>query len=386
MKHPGTVIIRTNQERETFRLFLHSLWSTLLDGSRVIFIDDGSRYSVRDLVVESRPSRLDGCHVSVFEQETPQGCGACVNLGLKHLEGEVLFIIDTDVILLESWQKRFSALLAGDDRLGAVGGVLQYPQTGGVQHCGIAFSDDIGRHLFLNSRPEWVGCNRIEVQVVVFAFCALSKKAIDAVGPIDENFFNAYEDFDYCLRIRDAGYKILVDPETQAYHWELSNGPHRSVNRKRNLGRFWRLWGDRIEPDLWRFSERRLVETLRSSASDGGDPLALVDLCEERPEARRFREVLEGCSEVRLSGDKDLSHRVGSRQEIWLPQVLGVDGHRWPDRLLFFVDNFVRLQGNRYWSEMRKSVRSDDLIADLYGNVVALEHLDRGAWPGIKIR
>ena len=121
-------------------------------------------------------------------------------------------------------------------------------------------------------------------------------------------------------------------------------------------------------------------------AGDSDTALRVIDLCEERPEARRFQRTLARVSSARVLDYYDLSYRVGHQQEIWLPQTLGVDGHRTADRYLFLVDNFIRLLGNRYWIELRSTYRDDDLVADLYGNVVRTVELFESAWPGSKVR
>jgi hypothetical protein len=177
-----------------------------------------------------------------------------------------------------------------------------------------------------------------------------------------------------------------MDTAVKSYHWELSDGPHRSVNRKRNLGRFWRLWGNYIEEDIWFFVEAALRDALAGTSDVTINELKVIDLCEERPEARRFQRTLTLVTSARVVDYCDLSYRIGHQQEIWLPQTLGVDGHRGAYRYLFLVDNFVRLLGNRYWIELRATYRDDDLVADLHGNVVSLLELFEAAWPGSKIR
>lgn len=383
MSHPGTLIIRTRQRRPVLELFFHSLWSTVSDGTKIVVVDDGSEYSVRTLVSQSRPTHAGRCEVVIVEHEHSRGSASCLNEALNHVEGDMVYIVDTDVLLLDGWQDGLRRSLDSDRRHGAVGAVLLYPQTGGIQHCGIAFSRDAGRHLFLNARPQWIPTRPFSVQAVVFALCAIKKKVLDAVGRVDEEYHNAYEDLDYFLRVRREGYTVLLDTDVKAYHWELSDGPHRSVNRKRNLGRFWRLWGNYVEEDVWLFVEAALRDAL---ASGSDTALRVIDLCEERPEARRFQRTLARVSSARVLDYHDLSYRVGHQQEIWLPQTLGVDGHRAADRYLFLVDNFVRLLGNRYWIELRSTYRDDDLVADLYGNVVRIVELFESAWPGSKVR
>jgi len=386
LRHPGTLIIRTRQKRSILELFFNSLWSTIIDGTKIILVDDGSEYSVRKIAALSLPSHLRHCETLFIEHDTSRGSASCLNEAFAHVEGEIVYIVDTDTLLVKGWQNSLRKNLETDEGCGAVGATLIYPQTGGIQHCGIAFSKDVGRHLFLNGRPQWIPSQPFKVQAVVFALCAIKRNVIEAVGQVDEVYYNAYEDLDYFLRIRRAGYMILLDPAVKSYHWELSDGPHRSINRKRNLGRFWRLWGEYIEPDIWLFVKASLKDALVPNSTSETNELRVVDICEERPEASTFHETLGLLNSVRVLDSYDLSYRIGNQQEIWLPQTLGVDSHRQSDRYLFLVDNFVRLLGNRYWIELRTTYRDDDLVADLHGNVVRLQELFEAAWPGTKIR
>lgn len=386
LQHPGTLIIRSRQQRSILELFFDSLWSTINKGTKIILVDDGAEYSLRNFAADSRTIAPANCEVLLIEHQTPQGSASCLNEALAHVEGDIVYIVDTDILLLKGWQNDLKRTLDASETHGAIGAALIYPQTGGIQHCGIAFSKDVGRHLFLNARPEWIPSRSFKVQAVVFALCAIKRQAIEAVGPLDENYYNAYEDLDYFLRIQRAGYNVLVDPSVKAYHWELSDGPHRSINRKRNLGRFWRQWGDYIESDIWLFIQAALKDALVNGANGGVHELRVVDLCEERPEATTFTKTLQLLDSVRIVDHHDLSYRIGDRQEIWLPQILGIDGYRQPDRYLFLVDNFVRLLGNRYWIELRATHRDDDLVADLHGTVIKLKELFEPAWPGTKIR
>lgn len=64
-------------------------------------------------------------------------------------------------------------------------GVLLYPQTGGVQHCGISFSETLGRHLYLNARTSDLPDSPYTVQLAAFALFAMTRKVKDSVGLLD---------------------------------------------------------------------------------------------------------------------------------------------------------------------------------------------------------
>jgi GT2 family glycosyltransferase len=373
-----SIIVPVFQDSAILNIFLNSLWQTIEVPSQVVLLNDGSGRDIDELIDSYRrrvPSEIDAERHS---WPHTRGCAHTLNAGLKLAVGEIVIFADSDLILTNGWQ---TALLDAVrcPNVGSAGALLIYPQTGGVQHCGIAFSEDIGRHLFLNASPDDVPQGTFTVQSVVFALCAIPRFVTDAVGFLDESYFNGYEDLDYNMRIVQLGLQVVMQPRARAYHWERANGPNRTANRKRNLGRFWRQWGHSIQSDLDLYLIRQLIEV-------GGQDTVFrgIDLCRDRPCAAHIWEVLQ--PEVSISGVDDLSYMTGMGSEVWLPQVLGLDGHRTAQRFLFLVDNFVQLLGNRYWIELRRLVRDDDIVIDLYANALLLQRLYLGCWPGTKIR
>lgn len=63
--------------------------------------------------------------------------------------------------------------------------------------------------------------------------CLLIKKeVIDKIGLLDENYFFGFEDMDYCLRAKNAGYKIIYYPEAEVIHYHgLSSGGRKAIKR-----------------------------------------------------------------------------------------------------------------------------------------------------------
>jgi O-antigen biosynthesis protein len=373
-----SIIIPVFQECAILDLFLSSLWQTVEVPSQVVLLNDGSGTSIDGLIEKYVRSAPPLVNVERRSWLPSRGGARSLNAGLEIATGDVIVFADSDLMLIAGWQRALLDAVA-QPGIGSAGALLIYPQSGGVQHCGIAFSEDIGRHLFLNASPDDVPKNIFAVQAVVFALCAIRRSVIDAIGPIDEQYFNGYEDLDYQMRIARQGLRIVVEPNAKAHHWERGNGPNRAVNRKRNLGRFWRQWGHAIRSDLAAYLVKRLAEVSGEDAVFQG-----IDLCRDRPSAWQIWKALEDA--VGITRIVDLSYLSGIENEIWLPRVLGVDGHRTTSRLLFLTDNFVQLLGNRYWIQLRKVIRHDDIIIDLYANAVPLQCLEMSCWPGTKMR
>ena len=347
-----------------------------------VFINDGGGLPTNALVESLFKDLAIDCTYELIQHEFSKGAAVSINEGLDIVTGEIISILDSDVILFMDWQPLVQRHFQRFPECGVLGAKLLYPQSGGIQHCGLAFTEDLCRHIYLNAEAKNCDSEILRLQSVIFAFCNFRKEVIQDVGRLDIDYFNGYEDMDFQFRAKSKGYEVHVNTALAAYHWEFSSGPHRAQNRKRNLGRFWRKWGNTVNPDLWGFVENSLISKL----SDLHGQIVGIDLAEVRTDARIFWDICDQASWMDFSGLEDFSHHAVGQDAIWLPKTLNVDTFRIPQQFLFLTDNFVRLLENRYWIECRQAIRSDDFVADLYGNVLPLKQLLSQCWPSNKVR
>ena len=61
-----------------------------------------------------------------------------------------------------------------------------------------------------------------EVDIIVGANLFMRKSVLDEVGIFDEDFFLYDEETELQYRIKKAGYKIIINPESKIYHLELA--------------------------------------------------------------------------------------------------------------------------------------------------------------------
>jgi GT2 family glycosyltransferase len=67
----------------------------------------------------------------------------------------------------------------------------------------------------------------VPIEAISGAFMLVRREALVAVGPMDENYFLHCEDLDWCMRFRQAGWKILFVPHVRSVHWKgLSSKAH----------------------------------------------------------------------------------------------------------------------------------------------------------------
>lgn len=149
-----TIIVPVNQDYNILNLFTDSLLRTVSPSTQIIFINDGSGSAVFQHLDKLKQEVREGVTIEILQHDFPLGCAVSINSALSLAKGEYIFFLDSDTILQPNWQPMMKETLDSDITIGMIGGVLLYPQTGGVQHCGIAFADTIGRHLFLNASPD----------------------------------------------------------------------------------------------------------------------------------------------------------------------------------------------------------------------------------------
>ena len=165
-----------------------------------------------------------------------------VNYGLERCRGDVLILMNDDVTVdTGTLDRLWESTCPG--RYPAVAGCrLRYP-NGLVQHAGIGLDQQMNPYLLWQQaphdhpevlRPSWP-------VAVSFALVAISRSLWDHLGGLDESLVNAYEDLDFCLRVREVGYQISYLPEATAVHLE-GQSPGRHDHDAESWGYFRQKW------------------------------------------------------------------------------------------------------------------------------------------------
>jgi GT2 family glycosyltransferase len=86
----------------------------------------------------------------------------------------------------------------------------------------------------------------------VTAACLMVRKAVyDEVGGLDESFEVAFNDVDFCVRVREAGYTNLITPFARLYHYEsksrgLDESPEKRARFISEVQRFQTRWAKQL--------------------------------------------------------------------------------------------------------------------------------------------
>lgn len=174
-------------------------------------------------------------------------------------EGSLLLFLNNDTMAIhEDWLARMAGYL-GFPGVAAVGPKLLYAD-GRVQHAGVVLGQGGGTgHYFLGLEGEdpgylgLAGCAR-EVSAVTGAAMLVERAAFEALGGFDEAAFPvAFNDVDFCLRLRRAGRRVVYAGDVRLFHLESrSRGADlafaKAEQQRRELWTFRTRWDVEADP------------------------------------------------------------------------------------------------------------------------------------------
>lgn len=362
-----SVIVPVYKNATLVEYCLSLLVENLPSDAELIVVDDASGTETLAVLKSFDRARLIEHHVN-------RGNTVAYNTGAAAARGDVLVFVDSDVFVSADILREFSTVLAGDDRLGAVGSLLLYPHDYTIQHAGIAFDTWGLSHLFVGRRPDEIGLPPIaERQAVTAALFACHRRVFEQVGGFDETYRDGLEDVEYCLRCREQGYRNVLLSRFPALHVEsASRGPHKHIRRTYNYSIFFSRWSGRFRPDLSDYVRASVDRTLPHWPG-AGYPAPVLNFCTTPNWLDLARVVAAGG--VPLGSTYDLSGSVAEAEPIDLFRMVPLAFQRSPSNLLFVVDHFGQLARNRWWFGRRPV---SDLVVDRHANVVTTKRFEAG--------
>lgn len=177
--------------------------------------------------------------VRVVRYERSFNYSAINNFAVSQAKGEVICLLNNDTeVISPDWLEEMVGHLI-QERVGVVGAKLYYPD-GRVQHAGDAVGPGgCADHLHsLISGDEPGYCDRAvlaqELSAVTGACLVTWRNLYVELGGLDEtNLKVAFNDVDYCLRVREAGFRVVWTPHAELYHREsVSRGKDTSLKQR----------------------------------------------------------------------------------------------------------------------------------------------------------
>lgn len=219
-----SIVIPSGNHFDDLSRCLHSLYSfTKYKNFEIIVVDDSSN----DKKVLDYYSYLCSKYPNfvVINGSRPFNFSRACNQGAAKATGDFLLFLNNDTEVIDpNWLANLAGVLQIPG-VGVVGPKLLYPD-GSVQHAGIVIGlEGHASHVLMGVKSDiytpygYVDWMR-NVSAVTGACMMVRRDVFEQVGGFDESLTLAFGDVDLCLRIIDAGYRIVYTPDVKLIHYE----------------------------------------------------------------------------------------------------------------------------------------------------------------------
>jgi GT2 family glycosyltransferase len=224
--------------------------------AEIIYVDNASTDETLSQIKRLYPG------VRIVENRKNAGVSIARNQGIGLASGQYLWFLDSDteiteaslMAMLKFMDENPGAGLCGCKMYGQDGQVQEscrkFPSVAGKLQAAVRiFGKKWGKKQSLSSIPSTAydtdSEQPFEVDYVIGACQLIRKEAQEKVGLLDERIFYGPEDADFCLRMKQTGYKVYYLPQVSIYHAYQRVSSHKifsKITRKHLLGLIYYFW------------------------------------------------------------------------------------------------------------------------------------------------
>lgn len=256
-----SIIILTYNKLEYTKQCIESIRKyTKRNSYEIIVVDNNSLDDTKEWLKEQDDI------IAIFNDENlgfPKGC----NQGINISKGDNILLLNNDTVVTTNWLENLITCLYSSSEIGAVGPVTNacsYYQAIETKYNSMEEMQVFAEKFNKSDK------NKYEERLKLIGFCMLIKKeVIEKAGLLDEIFSPGnYEDDDYSVRIRKAGYKIVLCKDTFIHHYGGTS--FKTSNEyvellKRNEKKFEDKWGFTSHKNM---KINKQIDTLIQEAAD----------------------------------------------------------------------------------------------------------------------
>ena len=246
------IILSYNKGELTKRCVKSIIDKSFYPNYEIIIVDNASKdKTTKKILKELEKSK----RVKVIYNKKNYGFAGGNNIGMKKSTGDFLIILNNDTVITPGWISRL-VYHASDKNTGLVGPVTNNIGNEAKIDLGYSNLKEMEGKIREYTSKHWG--EKLELDRIA-AFCWIKRREIyEKIGGFDQRFFPAFfEDDDYCLRVKKAGYKIFCAEDVFIHH-ELgkTSGADSDVTKNKyfiiNKRKFEEKWGIKWQPHKYR--------------------------------------------------------------------------------------------------------------------------------------
>ncbi|MEG3967136.1 glycosyltransferase family 2 protein [Microcoleus sp. T2B6] len=209
------IILNWNQKDDTIGC-LNSLKKINYPNYHIIVIDNNSSDDSVNAILQAHPT------IEVYKQKSNYGCAGGRNAGVKYADNQTDYILfldnDTEVspkfltYLIETAEQELTVGIVSSMILYWDNPSIAWTSGGSIDRNGIVTA------LYYNEPQSTVPNASYKVDWVPGCVLLARKSLFEEIGDFNETYFIYFEDVDWCLKAKQAGYYVVVDPRSIVYH------------------------------------------------------------------------------------------------------------------------------------------------------------------------
>lgn len=146
------------------------------------------------------------------------------NVGIRYAiesKSDLILLLNNDTIVHENLLETLVNTIQSQKTIGVVGAKVYYEDRRDLLWFagGRLFIDKaLATHRGIQEKDDGLFDTLQETDFVTGCCLMTKREVIEHIGMLDTGFFLYYEDSDFCIRARDAGYSVLYQPKAVLYH------------------------------------------------------------------------------------------------------------------------------------------------------------------------
>ncbi|MGR3540286.1 MAG: glycosyltransferase family 2 protein [Hasllibacter sp.] len=237
-------IINYETEALTIGCLASAMAETRGRDARIVVVDNRSRDGSADAVEAWIDGQGAGDRARLIRSKTNSGFSGGHNQAMAACPARHVLLLNSDAVLRPGCVDALLAAAAAEPRAGLFAPRIEHEDGAQQVNCfrfhGPASELVRGAQTGLVTRLFARGEVALEmppdpgeIDWASFACILLRGAMVEELGPMDEGYFLYYEDAEYCLRARRAGWRVAYVPEARMVHYRGGSGPVKAQARAR---------------------------------------------------------------------------------------------------------------------------------------------------------
>lgn len=215
MKCVAVIILNYKTKRLTLKC-IDSIKKSSYKNTEIIVVDNNSEDDLED-DIKNIP------RVSFIQTGENLGYTGGNNIGIKKalvLGSDYIFVLNSDTELDNNAIENLVKTGEKDNKNGILGPKILFDDKKTIWFAGGVFDENniLGSHKGVDKIDDGRFDTEMETDYITGAAMFIKKEVIDKIGLLDDRYFLYYEDSDFCVRARNAGYKIIYAPKAIVFH------------------------------------------------------------------------------------------------------------------------------------------------------------------------